>query len=118
LASYDAALHSKGKDGYEQHRDGRWSHEVSARDLAGIAGDVFESAYELACEGPLSELVDRIQAVRAADPASEASVFPAFQRMQYLHNMFTGQGKLLSLDIHRYPEVRLRHHIYRKRSHP
>jgi hypothetical protein len=26
--------------------------------------------------------------------------------MQYLHNMLSGQGQLLSLDNHRYPEVR------------
>ncbi|MFC3657062.1 NmrA family NAD(P)-binding protein [Xanthomonas hyacinthi] len=81
-------------------------NEASARDLAGIARDVFGAPYELACEGALSELADRIRAVRAADPASEASVFPPFQGMQYLHNMFTGQGKLLSLDNDRYPEIR------------
>lgn len=81
-------------------------NEVSARDLAGIAGDVFGVPYALVCEGSLSELADRIQAIRAADSASEASTFPAFQGMQYLHNLFTGRGKLLSLDNHRYPEVR------------
>jgi nucleoside-diphosphate-sugar epimerase len=79
---------------------------VSARDLATAASEVFGSPYEVALQGSLDDLVDRINTVRAADPASESSVFPPFQGMQYLHNMFSGKGKLEPLDNDRYPDVR------------
>lgn len=79
---------------------------VSARDLAAAASEVFGTPYEVALQGSLDDLADRIRTVRAADPASESSVFPPFQGMQYLHNMFSGKGKLEPLDNDRYPEVR------------
>ena len=33
-------------------------------------------------------------------------VFPSWQGMQYLHNMFTGLPKLTPLDNARYPDIR------------
>lgn len=79
---------------------------VSARDLATVASEVFGTPYEVVLKGSLDELADRIRTVRASDPASETSVFPPFQGMQYLHNMFSGKGKLDPLDNDRYPDVR------------
>ena len=79
---------------------------VSARDLATTASEVFGVPYELVLQGSLDDLADRIRTVRASEPASEASVFPPFQGMQYLHNMFSGKGKLEPLDNDRYPDVR------------
>jgi hypothetical protein len=34
--------------------------------------------------------------------------FPAWQGMQYLHNMFTGLPRLAPPDTHRYPKIRFR----------
>ena len=79
---------------------------VNARDLAAAGSEVFGTPYEVARQGSLDDLADRIRAVRASDPASESSVFPPFQGMQYLHNMFSGKGKLDPLDNARYPDVR------------
>ena len=81
-------------------------NSVSARDLATTASEVFGVPYELVLQGSLDDLADRIRTVRASEPASEASVFPPFQGMQYLHNMFSGKGKLEPLDNDRYPDVR------------
>lgn len=38
-------------------------------------------------------------------PTSD-EVFPPWQGMQYLHNMFSGLPKLAPLDNTRYPEIR------------
>lgn len=46
-----------------------------------------------------------IQATRRLAPAPD-EVFPPWQGMQYLHNMFTGAPKLAPLDNARYPEIR------------
>ncbi|HSI47049.1 MAG TPA: hypothetical protein VLA61_02130 [Ideonella sp.] len=61
---------------------------------------------EVALQGWLDDLADRIRTMRAADPASEPRVFPPFQGMQYLHNMFSDKGKLEPLHNDRYPDVR------------
>lgn len=45
-----------------------------------------------------------IKVARRLAPAP-SEVFPAWQGMQYLHNMFTGQPKLAPLDNARYPEI-------------
>ncbi|GAA3981686.1 hypothetical protein [Hymenobacter antarcticus] len=37
--------------------------------------------------------------------ATSDDVFPPWQGMQYLHNMFTGLPRLASLDNARYPEI-------------
>ena len=46
-----------------------------------------------------------IQVARRLAPAP-GEVFPAWQGMQYLHNMFTGLPRLMPLDNSRYPEMR------------
>ena len=43
-------------------------------------------------------------AKRVAPQAQET--FPAWQGMQYMRDMFSGQGKLEPLDNERYPDVR------------
>ena len=40
---------------------------------------------------------------RAADPEGENQVFPKWQSLQYMHNMFSGRAKLDPLDNDRYP---------------
>ena len=46
-----------------------------------------------------------IKVARAILPESEA-LYPPWQGMQYLHNMFSGQAKLEPLDNDRYPGKR------------
>jgi len=46
-----------------------------------------------------------IRVTRRLVPAPN-DVFPPWQGMQYLHNMFTGLSKLAPLDNDRYPEIK------------
>ena len=55
--------------------------------------------------GGLWVLGAMIKATKALMPASN-DVFPPWQGMQYLHNMFTGLPKLNPLDNRRYPDIR------------
>jgi uncharacterized protein YbjT (DUF2867 family) len=79
--------------------------EVSARDMATLAGEISGVEFSLFRLGTLEELALKIQEARAADPDSERVVFPEFQQMQYLHNMFSGRAKLVNLDNDRYPSL-------------
>jgi hypothetical protein len=45
-----------------------------------------------------------IKLTRAIVPKNDA-VYPPWQGMQYMHNMFGGQAKLESLDNSRYPHA-------------
>lgn len=45
-----------------------------------------------------------IKITRALLPKKN-EVFPPWQGMQYLHNMFTGLAKLTPLDNNRYPDI-------------
>ena len=79
--------------------------QVSARDLAAIAGKVTGAPFKTLRAGGLGALATVIRILRAVAPARQ-SVFPPWQGMQYMHNMFTGQGKLAPLDNGRYPALR------------
>ncbi|GAA4372116.1 NmrA family NAD(P)-binding protein [Hymenobacter koreensis] len=54
--------------------------------------------------GGLGAFGNVIKLTKALMPASD-DVFPPWQGMQYLHNMFTGLPKLAPLDNNRYPEI-------------
>jgi len=56
--------------------------------------------------GGLDELADLIQRIRAADPESEKQEYPAWQGMQYMHNMFAGRAQLDPLNNDRYPTIK------------
>ncbi len=79
---------------------------VSARDMAAFATEISGVEFSLFRLGTADELARRIRDARAADPESENEVFPVFQQMQYMHNMFSGRAKMLHLDNVRYASMR------------
>ena len=78
---------------------------ASARDLKRIAGEAKGHAFGLFRAGGLGRLQSIIKITRFLFPAKK-EVFPAWQGMQYMHNMFTGLPKLTPLDNDRYPNLR------------
>lgn len=78
---------------------------ASIRDLQKAASEATGQQFSLLWAGPLSVLSGMIKVTRTLMPASD-DVFPPWQGMQYLHNMFTGRPKLAPLDNARYPELR------------
>ncbi len=79
--------------------------QKSARELAAVAGEVTKSTFELVRFGSLDDLAAIIRRVRAADPQGEKELFPKWQGMQYMHNMFSGLAKLEPLDNARYASI-------------
>lgn len=79
--------------------------QLTARELAEVASEAKGTKYELVRMGSLDELTAWIERERAADPASEAQVFPKWQASQYIRDMFDGRAKLEPLDNARYPEL-------------
>lgn len=75
--------------------------EVSPRDMAAIMTRLDERPWKLLRAGGLGRLSALIGIVRTLTPASDAP-FPAWQGMQYVRDMSSGRGKLLSLDNARY----------------
>lgn len=80
--------------------------QISARELATVAGEVTKSEIELVNLGSLDELAALIQRDRAADSRGEQEAFPVWQANQYLHNMLSGRAKLEPLDNGRYPNMK------------
>lgn len=77
---------------------------VNARDLAAIMAELTGHRYRVFRAGSLGSLAVMIRTARALFPQKDA-VFPAWQGMQYLHNMFSGRAPSAGLDNARYPEV-------------
>lgn len=76
----------------------------SARGLARIASEVSGDRFRVFRGGSLRRLGVLIAVLRTLTPA-RGSVFPPWQGMQYLHNMFEGKAKLSSLNNDRYPGI-------------
>ena len=79
--------------------------QISARDLADVAGDVTGHRFRLFRGGSLRRLAFLIRVFRKLSPR-ERALYPPWQGMQYFHNMFSGCAKLQPLDNGRYPEIR------------
>jgi uncharacterized protein YbjT (DUF2867 family) len=77
----------------------------SARELAEAASLVTGKRFRLFRAGSLGRLEKLIKVTRTVVPGSRA-VYPPWQGMQYLHNMFSGRGRLDPLDNERYPGMR------------
>ena len=75
---------------------------VSARGLATVMTDLTGKRCKLLRGGGLGRLGVIIRVARALTPRSDA-VFPAWQGMQYLRDMASGRGRLVSIDNDRYP---------------
>jgi nucleoside-diphosphate-sugar epimerase len=79
--------------------------QVSARDLTVLVSEVTGEKFKLFRAGSLGMLGAFIRIARTIVPA-EKQIFPAWQGMQYMHNMFDGRAKLEPLDNDRYPGTR------------
>lgn len=78
--------------------------EVSARDLAAIMTELTGRRYRPLRAGSLAGLARLIRWGRRIAPQPKA-VFPAWQGMQYLHNMFSGLAPSAPIDNGRYPGI-------------
>ena len=78
---------------------------VTVRGLQKAAGEATGEPFKLLRPGGLWVLGTMITVTKGLMPVS-GDVFPPWQGMQYLHNMFTGLPKLAPLDNNRYPEIR------------
>ena len=78
---------------------------ATVRGLQAAATAATGQPFKLLRVGPLGLLGTMIKMTKALMPASD-DVFPPWQGMQYLHNMFTGRPKLAPLDNARYPDIR------------
>ena len=78
---------------------------ATVRGLQAAATAATGQPFKLLRVGPLGVLGAMIKVTKALMPARD-DVFPPWQGMQYLHNMFTGRPKLAPLDNARYPDIR------------
>ncbi len=78
--------------------------QLSARELAAVASEVTGVRFRLLRAGGLGMLGALIKVARTVAPA-ERELFPAWQGMQYMRNMFDGRAKLEPLDNGRYPDM-------------
>lgn len=76
----------------------------SARQLAAMASAATGRRFRLVRAGGLGRLELLIRIARAVSPTSE-DVYPPWQGMQYLRDMFGGRGRLEPLDNKRYPDL-------------
>ncbi|MBK0401505.1 NmrA family NAD(P)-binding protein [Adhaeribacter sp. BT258] len=77
---------------------------ASMRDLRDAASEVTGEQFGLLWAGTLGMFGLMIKLAKTFSPAP-GEVFPAWQGMQYLHNMLSGLPKLDHLDNNRYPEI-------------
>jgi nucleoside-diphosphate-sugar epimerase len=78
--------------------------QLSARELAAVASEVTGKKFRLFRAGGLGMLGTLIKVVRTVAPGAK-ELYPAWQGMQYMHNMFDGRAKLEPLDNDRYPGI-------------
>ncbi len=79
--------------------------QLSARELAAVVSEVTGKEFRLLRAGGLITLDTLIKIARAVAPG-ERKLYPAWQGMQYMRNMFDGRAKLEPLDNDRYPNIR------------
>jgi uncharacterized protein YbjT (DUF2867 family) len=77
---------------------------ASAEQLAATLSAVSSHRYRTVWVGPVGALSGIIGLTKWFAP-EEGEVFPAWQGMQYMRDMFTGDAKLNSLDNDRYPDL-------------
>lgn len=77
----------------------------TARELATLMTEISGERYRLLRAGSLRTLGGVIRVARTVAPQRDA-LYPAWQGMQYMRDMFDGRGQLQPLDNGRYPELR------------
>lgn len=78
---------------------------LSAKGLKEAASQATGEEFRLLRAGGLGRLNTLIKITRAVMPKND-EVFPPWQGMQYMRDMFDGRGKLQPLDNDRYPDIR------------
>jgi nucleoside-diphosphate-sugar epimerase len=78
---------------------------VSARGLAAMASEVTGRKFRLWRAGSLGTLDTLIKLLRRIAPGKN-ELYPIWQQMQYMRDMFDGRAKLEPLDNGRYPGLR------------
>ena len=73
--------------------------------MAAVASEVSGEKFRLFRPGGLGMLGALIKVARTVAPG-EKELYPAWQGMQYMYNMFDGRAKLEPLDNDRYPGIR------------
>ena len=79
--------------------------QFSARELTGTVSEVTGKEFRLFRAGGLGMLGSLIKVARTVAPG-EKELYPAWQGMQYMRNMFDGRAKLQPLDNYRHPSIR------------
>jgi hypothetical protein len=79
--------------------------QLSARELTAVVSDVTGKQFRLLRAGGLGTLGILIKVARTVAPG-EKKLYPAWQGMQYMRNMFDGRASLEPLDNNRYPGIR------------
>jgi nucleoside-diphosphate-sugar epimerase len=77
---------------------------LSVREIAAVMTAVTGQTYRPLRAGTIGSLGLMIGIARLVAP-QRGVVFPAWQGMQYMRDMFSGQGKLTPLDNDRYPDI-------------
>jgi uncharacterized protein YbjT (DUF2867 family) len=87
------------------HNSPRWlkiaGDQRSATELAEIASQITGKQFKVLRPGGLSTFATIIRIVRKLNPAPQEP-FPAWQGMQYMHNMYEGKALMTSLSNDRY----------------
>jgi nucleoside-diphosphate-sugar epimerase len=78
--------------------------QLSARELTAVVSEVTGKEFRLFRAGGLGRLGTLIKVARTFAPG-EKELYPAWQGMQYMRNMFDGRAKLEPLDNDRYPGI-------------
>jgi nucleoside-diphosphate-sugar epimerase len=79
--------------------------QLSARELTAVVSEVTGTEFRLFRAGGLAALGTLIKIARAVAPG-ETELYPVWQGMQYMRNMFDGRARLEPLDNDRYPGIR------------
>ena len=78
---------------------------VTVSQIAEIMTDISAKRYRPLRAGGIASLGAMIRITKLIAPGGSA-VFPAWQGMQYMRDMFSGEGKLAPLDNNRYSDLR------------
>ena len=80
-------------------------HNISPKELKKVMGVISGSPFELMRMGAPKRLARLIRIVRFLAPQKN-KLYPAWQGMQYMHNMIDQRASLKSLDNDRYPQIK------------
>jgi uncharacterized protein YbjT (DUF2867 family) len=76
--------------------------QLSAREMTAVVSEVTGKKFRLFRAGGLGTLGTLIQVARFFNPGRK-ELYPPWQGMQYMRNMFEGRAKIAPLDNNRYP---------------